>query len=131
MDDFPIRHPSSIAQQALAARFGLPWSDGMQDWEWEVADVDRFDAFLETFRSSALSDDERFSLMEVLLQCVEETEPPSNQDAAWRAVEPFLLSRPELHRTTIAYWARLDESDPIALFSISRNMRQVWRAIAI
>ena len=131
MDDFPIRHPSSVAQQALAARFGLPWSEGMQDWEWEVADLDRFDEFLEAFPSLDLSDDERFSLMEVLLQCVEETEPPSSREAAWRAVEPLLLSRPELHRTTIAYWARLGESDPIALFSISPNMRQVWRAIAI
>lgn len=131
MDDFPIRHPSSLAQRALAARFGLPWSDDMQDWEWEVADVDRFDAFLETFRSSALSDDERFSLMEMLLQCIEEIEPPSSQEEAWRAVESFLMSRPELHRTTIAYWARLDESYPIALFRISPRMRQVWRSIDI
>jgi hypothetical protein len=41
--------PSTAAREALAARFGLAYSDRMQDWEWEVADVDRFGEFLDAY----------------------------------------------------------------------------------
>jgi hypothetical protein len=34
---------------SLATRFGLPYHDDMQDWEWEVADSARFEEFLATY----------------------------------------------------------------------------------
>ena len=47
--------------KALAVRFRLPYSDDMQDWEWEVADYKRFGEFLDAYQATDMSDDERFS----------------------------------------------------------------------
>ncbi len=45
---------STPARKALAARSGRPYSDGMQDWEWEVADAHRVGDFLSTYVTVAL-----------------------------------------------------------------------------
>jgi hypothetical protein len=44
----------------------------MQDWSWEVADATRLDEFLAVYQTASLTDDERFTLMEVLLQSFED-----------------------------------------------------------
>jgi len=130
MSNAASRSPTAAARKALAARFRLPYSDEMQDWEWEVADAERFGEFVDAYRLAELTDDERFSLVELLVQCAEDLKLPSNYEAAWSAIEPLLLSSPNLHRSTVAYWARLNEVEPQALFQVSENMRRVWSVIS-
>jgi hypothetical protein len=101
----------------------------MQDWEWEVADASRFMAFLEVYKSGGLGDDELFSLMEVLVQCVEDMDA-SSYPGAWCEVERLLMLKPCLHRATVEYWARLGEVEPEGLFRVSQGMRALWRDIA-
>ncbi len=100
----------------------------MQDWEWEVADAARFDEFLDAFRSTALSDNERFSLMEILVQCTEASLHEEELVARWTAIEPLLKARRALHSATIEYWACLGESDPAAMFRVSPLMRSLLNA---
>lgn len=126
----PLRAPTCAARMKLVAQLALRFSVEMQDWEWEVADGGRFGEFLDLYCTGNLNDDERISLMEILIQSGEDMEPPSEFDAAWSALEPLLLSRPELHRSTIMYWACLHETEPAALFRVSANMRKVWRALS-
>lgn len=121
---------STPARKALAARFGLPYSDGMQDWEWEVADAHRFGDFLSAYVTVTLPDEQRASLMEMLIQCIEETGEPAEFESAWLAIEPHLVARAALHRPTIAYWASLDEAHADACFRVSPAMRRVWGAIS-
>ena len=59
--------------------------------------------YLALYRSSAVGDEERLSLMEMLLQCAEEADP-DGRVALWRDIGPLLMARAELHRTTIDYW---------------------------
>ena len=116
------RYPSSEARQSLAERLALPWSDAMQDWEWEVADAARVDEWLRLYASGDLSEDERFSLMEMLVQCVEDSSD-DRRSAMWLAIEPHLREQRAIHRTTIEYWARVDEENPEAQFHVSAGMR--------
>ncbi|MCP5384447.1 MAG: hypothetical protein H6913_07510 [Altererythrobacter sp.] len=44
----------------------------MQDWEFEVADANRIDEFLSAYQSQELTDDERFTLMEMIIQSFED-----------------------------------------------------------
>lgn len=119
--------PSTAARTALAARFGLPYADSMQDWEWEVAEAAKFDEFLGVYRDVNLPDEERASLMEMLLQCIEETESASDFASFWSAIEPLLVARAALHRPTIAYWSCLSEAAPEHCFRVSPFMRRVWK----
>ena len=69
--DEAVLFPSTPARRALASRFGLPYDDAMQDWEWEVANPDDFDLYLAAY-TLEMPAEQRFSLMEMLLQCVED-----------------------------------------------------------
>jgi hypothetical protein len=69
------RYPSRAGREGLAARLGLTIDPYSQDWEWEVADPTKVNDLLALYRNETLSDDERFSLMEMLIQCVNEMAP--------------------------------------------------------
>lgn len=129
------RCPTRAGRDDLAARLGLTINPFSQDWEWEVADPEKFDEWLSVYRDEPLSDDERFSLMEMLIQCVNDMVPaygPADgikQPPQWRAVAELLRERPRLHASSIAYWSVFGHDDPEEQFRISAAMRQVWRAV--
>lgn len=66
--DHLYRFPTRAAIDALAIRFNLPNTKNMQDWEYEVADANRVAEFLVAYYSGELSEDEKFTLMAMLLQ---------------------------------------------------------------
>ncbi len=122
---------STPGRVALAERFGLQYSDLSQDWEWEVADASRFDEFLDVYSTVDIPDDQRASLMEILIQCVEDTDDSHRFASCWSAIEPLLLERAAFHRATIEYWAMLDnifDADPDVSPRVSPAMRRVWFA---
>jgi len=124
-----VIYPRTEARKSLAKRFQLPYFDDMQDWEWEVADVTRFQEFLAAYTSHGLNEAERWSLMEVLVQCVEDMQGDSERTRAWLSLEPLLRSGASLHGETIRYWSLEEESDPDNLFSVSLAMRELLHEI--
>lgn len=120
--------PSIPARRSLAARFGLPYDDNMQDWEWQVADAARFQEFLGAYRHAGLSEAECGSLTEVLIQCVEDLlaagfRQPPGDSPEWRAVAALLREHPGLHAATVDYWSCLEEPDLALCFHVSALMR--------
>ncbi len=61
-------HPKAHAINALAKRFDLPNEPSMQDWEYEVADAQRINEFLIAYTEKTTSEDEKFVLMEMLIE---------------------------------------------------------------
>jgi hypothetical protein len=129
------RHPTKAGREALAARLGLTIGPYSQDWEWEVAEPEHFQEWLSVYRNAALTDEERFSLMEMLIQCVDDMASacgPSEQVAhlpEWRVVAALLRERPRLHASTIAYWSVFASDNPEEQFYVSIPMRQVWAEV--
>ena len=80
----------------------------MQDWEWEVADSSRIDEFLSAYTSGELDEDERFTIMETLLQSFEESTFDLSSDARWRTILASLETHIDLHAYSIWYWSGLD-----------------------
>ncbi len=131
MTDRPPRYTTTRARIALAARFNLPYDDSDQDWEYQIADAARFREFSADYASAELTEDERISLMEILVQCVDNMAPGPEHESAWLAIRPHLLAQASLHWTTVEYWSLLDQPDLEAdgLFAVSEKMRDVWREI--
>jgi hypothetical protein len=128
--EVPQRWATAVARASLARRFGLPYDHWMQDWEWEVAEPSRFGEFLEAYTSGALDEDERFTLMEMLVQCVEDMELPSVATAPeWRSVAALLTAAPRLHASSVRYWSCLGDRDLEDCFSVSGPMRAIWETI--
>jgi hypothetical protein len=101
----------------------------MQDWEWEVADSQRFQEFLAAYGSAELTGDERFSLMEILVQCVEDMGMSGHADAAWVELKPLLTSAPRLHGATIEYWSCWKGATPESQFNVAPQMRKLYSLI--
>jgi hypothetical protein len=129
------RYPTQAGREALAARLGLTIDRNAQDWEWEVAGPEHFQRWLAVYRDAPLTDDERFCLMEMLIQCVEDMvpkdEPPEvvEQRPEWQAVAELLRTRPRLHASTIWYWSDFGMADSGVTFLVSVPMRRVWAAV--
>ena len=127
-----MRYPSRAGQEALAARLRLPLDPFSQDWEWEIAETSRFQEWIAVYQNEALSDDEQFSLMEILIQCVEDMcqgDKLAEQLPEWQAVAALLLTNGQLHASTIYYWSVFGHDDPDEQFRITVPMRQVWAKI--
>ena len=107
---------------SLAKRFELPYSDFMQDWEWEVADPLRIDEFLEAYESDELTEDECFVLMETILQSFEELETFSQNDKRWQQVLEHLSKNAALHMNTLWYWSGLNSD-----FNIAPLLYPLWK----
>jgi hypothetical protein len=138
MDEVPghlIRYPTSAGRRALAARLGLKIDPFSQDWEWEIAEPARFEEWMAVYRSEPLSDDERFSLTEMLIQCVEylvrtcDSPEEVEKMPQWQAVAALLHGNPRLHASSIAYWSVFGHDDPEEQFRVSVPMRHVWAAM--
>lgn len=120
-------YPTTPARQALAMRFGLRYDDAMQDWEWEVANADDFDQYLAAY-TLAMPSDQRFSLMEILVQSVEDSPDESVFNIRWARIRSLLTKHSVLHAQTISYWACSDEVDVDQAFRVSRPMRELLQA---
>jgi hypothetical protein len=125
MQNPPECFPTSEARASLAARFGLVYEDKMQDWEWDIAAPERFEEFLQGYSSLSLSDAERFSLMEILLQCIEDSETPQLVVARWAKLEPQLVENIRLHRQTVEYWSCAVAAEPEEQFRITPLVRHL------
>ena len=102
---YQIRYPTQFAIQTLAKRFNLPNSQTMQNWEYEVADSNRINEFLKAYIEESLTEDEKFVLMEILIQSFDDSDRNLAQDIDWQCLLYLLEKNIELHATTICYWA--------------------------
>jgi hypothetical protein len=127
-----IRYPTRAGRKALAARLCLHIDPFDQDWEWGIADASCFQDWIAVYRDESLSDDERFSLMEILIQCVEDMlsgDKSAEQLPEWQAVAALLLANGQLHASTICYWSVCENDDPDELFRVSVPMRRIWAQV--
>jgi hypothetical protein len=118
------RHPTRAAIDRLAARLGLRNEPQMQDWEWEVADAERLDEFIALYGDPQLSEDERFTLMETIIQSCEDLGDALEGDPRWSKVQALLEEHLDLHISSVWYWAAL-ENDLDDAWRVSPFMRDL------
>jgi hypothetical protein len=103
----------------------------MQDWEWEVSDHTRIGEFLAVYESEGISDDERFSLMEMIIQSYEDLAllgGDLSSDARWQHVLALLERRIPLHAHSVWYWSCSGKECEDDLFCVSPFIHQILAA---
>lgn len=108
------RCPTRAAIDALALRFNLRNTRDMQDWEYEVADAKRINEFLAAYESGELNDDERFTLMETLLESCCEAEMYDKaflSSDVWKKILALLEQNIALHIYTVWYWSDTEQAE--------------------
>jgi len=120
-----VRCSTREAIESLAERLELPFDDSMQDWEWEVADPNRIDEFLHLYEQGSLTDDERFALMETIIQSFEDLTHRPESDPRWGTVLDTLSLNSDLHISTIWYWASLEVKDLSDTWDVAASVREL------
>jgi hypothetical protein len=126
-----VRYPTKEAVERLAARFGFPTGPNMQDWEWEVADPSRLDEFQAVYETGDLSEDEKFTLMETILESFEDIARVGadlSSDPRWSRTLAALERNISLHTQSVWYWSCLEADGPEEMFHVSPFIRQILAA---
>jgi hypothetical protein len=97
----------------------------MQDWPWEVADANRLDEFLTAYETAGLSDDERFTLMEILLQSFEDRARFHGFDPRWNRALEALDRNINLHAYSVWYWSDVENELEQDQWLVTPFLRQV------
>jgi len=99
----------------------------MQDWEYKVADAGRIDEFFDAYLAEPLTADERFVLMEIVIQSCEDHPVPLDSQPRWAEVVQGLRDNVALHASTITYWSCVEDplQPPENLWRVSPAMREI------
>ena len=119
------RFPTRKAIDSLAERFNLPNTPEMQDWEWEVADSERIDEFVIAYESGELDDDEKFTLMETIIQSFEELEASLSTEPRWNKVLNLIVNNIELHIYSVWYWSDLENENEDDQWRVTPYLRSI------
>lgn len=122
-----MRHPTAAAIEQLNQCLDLGVEPDMQDWEIQCGGPDRASEFLDFYHTGTRNDDERFSLMALILGSFEEYHGLSGPDpATWQRISQILKADINLHRDQIEYYQCMEEGqDGEDFFPITKLMRQI------
>ncbi|MDO6835241.1 hypothetical protein Q4596_06375 [Pseudoalteromonas carrageenovora] len=121
-----MRHPAREAIYKFNKLLNLHEDPLMQDWEVECADALRIEEFINCYRTSASTDDERFTLMALILGSFEEyhgLETPKPE--VWEKIRYILSTESKLHEDHIEYYSCLETEVPEEWFPITPLIRAV------
>lgn len=112
------------AIEELVAEYGYPYDEWMQDWPYEIADPKEIENYFRHYDEQS-DEDKKFSLMEMLIQALDEVEHPSDFEKYWTALEQRIRQNFDLHEYTIFYWCCF-EYDLVNCWHITPKMRVLW-----
>ena len=98
----------------------------MQDWEIECADPSRIEEFIGAYDKHAKTDDDKFTLMALILGSFEEYHglQAPNKDV-WTKIKKILTEDLKVHRDHVQYYRVDEEIDSGAWFPITKLMREI------
>jgi hypothetical protein len=103
------RFPTAPAIERLSADLGL--AEVGQDWEIEAADSHRVKEFLDYYDTRQLNDDERFTLMSLIIASFDERLHAGRDDAVQDRIVARLIDKFAVLNYLVQYWALPDETD--------------------
>jgi len=121
--DYSMFVPAQQARKSLAEKLGLAFSEEMQDWEYEVSDYRRLPDFMVEYDKQSTSDKEKESLMEIMLDSLNDLSEESESreySKYFTKVLDRLRDFSKLHVATLSYWTknkfRISEQLRVAMF---------------
>lgn len=117
------RYPTKSAITSLAKKLGLEKPEpNSQDWEYEIANPQEIDTYIRLYESPETNDDEKFVIMETIIQSFEELDN-LNTDKRWKYVLEILKTNMKLHEYTIWYWAKPDSNEIASHWRVTPSIR--------
>jgi hypothetical protein len=108
------------AIKKLNALLDLPYREGMQDWDIELADPSRIQEFCYVYERENLDSNEKQALMALIIASYNNyIEERGNEIFLWNRVAALLRRELDLHKSTLLYWLCDDNEEVIGGFAIT------------
>ena len=121
-----FRCGSAEAIDKLAKKLNLsPVDWSMQDWSYTAGSPDDIEKYISLYDSTT-DEDEKFVLMELIIQAIEDQEKQTFFAKYCNIIKPVLEKEFNIHEYTIYYWSCLDTEDLNDCWNITPLMRQLW-----
>ena len=120
------RYPTRAAIGRLSADLGLAYRG--QDWELLAADSRRVIEFLDYYDTRQLNDDERFTLMSLIIASFDERLSAGPDDVLQDRIVARLTARFDVLNYLVQYWALPDEDATDGAFNFTPIARQIMQS---
>jgi len=127
-----MRYVTKESIDGLVSKLGLPQpGPHSQDWEFEIADADRVTEWIDEYlQRDALTDDERFTLMIIILESYDDALRAGVAKARdWDKIAGALKRDHLLHRSTLEYWSLPEEEDISNVFHVTSLIRSLAESL--
>jgi len=120
------RCPTSESMLALAKQLDLPPLPLAYDWHYAVADPARIAEFVAVYENPSLSEDEKFTLMEVILNSViDAADATILESHLWENIVRLIENNIELHIYSVWYYASVEQENIEDAWCIAPHMRSI------
>src|SRR5687767_7635252 len=114
-----MRHPTAAAIAKLNGLLKIEEGSYGQDWEIEASDPTRIDEYLRVYRESLEDNDERYTLMALILGGFEEYHTQgAPYPEIWNRIKVVLVDDISIHHDLIAYYQCIESPDEEGCFPI-------------
>jgi len=121
-----FRYSTIEAILKIAKELQLEYNSGMQDWEWEIANPKHIEKYIKYYKNLA-DEDEKFTLMEIIIQALTDQEEEEKLKKHWIEVEKILKVNFEVHEYSIYYWSCFENDKIEDCWQITPYMRSLWK----
>jgi hypothetical protein len=112
------------AIKRLNSLLDLPYRDGMQDWDVELADSNRIQEFCDVYERENLDLREKQALMALTIASYNDyLERQGDEMFLWDKIAALLRQDFDLHKSTLLYWLYDDNEEVTGGFAITPLIR--------
>lgn len=123
MDRVKPRYETIEAINSIAKKLDLEYDKSSQDWAYEIADSNLIDEYFKVY-DSLDNDDEKFVLMQTIIQAINDLIKSTNDLDNWIRLEQRLIWDYKIHEYTIDYWSCPDTSETVNCWTITPRIRE-------
>ena len=126
MEQPKLRFVTQKAIEELTRNLNLEFDlEDYQDWEFIVGKSADIAKYIEYYISE-IDDDNKFALMEIIIQATEEQEVENDFIKYSEIVQRLLSENFQLHEHSIFYWSCFDINNLEDCWRITPIMRSLW-----
>lgn len=109
----------------LSKELALPFTGSEQDWELEMANINRIDEFISFYKKMNLPKESKYSIMSIILASYEDLLNESNidKDGRWDEIKILLSVEKDLFKNLLEYWSVGCENENV--FTITHLIREL------
>ena len=120
-----FRFGTKKAIEEVSKKLNIFFDDSIQDWSYTAGDCNDIEKYIR-FYLETKNEDEKFVLMELIIQAVEDQNTEELLNRYFIKIEQIIKRDFNIHCYTVFYWCSFEEQNINNTWKIAPMMRKIW-----